>query len=106
MAEPQGFRALDICPDQVHVLTRGEDYISGYSAIGARPGWLNKKHNVDTVKAFLRAMYKGYDYAKAHPQEVVNYFVETYGSDPDEVRFVMEVAHYLPGFDRKTIQHF
>jgi ABC-type nitrate/sulfonate/bicarbonate transport system substrate-binding protein len=97
---PFGLRAREICPTKVHELTTAEGYIHGYSILGARPSWLQDPENLETVKRFVRAMAKGRDYAMSHPDEVVAYMKQKFGTDEAVTRYMIGIIDRSIGFDK------
>ncbi|UPJ71892.1 ABC transporter substrate-binding protein [Bradyrhizobium sp. 187] len=62
--QPAGTRAMEICPDKVHILGDAQGYMQGYTIVGARRDWLDTAQGKEIAIRFLRATLKGKEVAE------------------------------------------
>jgi ABC-type nitrate/sulfonate/bicarbonate transport system substrate-binding protein len=71
--QPIGSRAVEICPDQAHILSDATGYIQGYLVAGARPEWLATPQGKEIATRWLRATLKGKAFAEKNFGAVAAY---------------------------------
>ena len=98
--EPFGSRALQVCPDKVHILSTAEGYINGYTVAGARASWLATPEGADIAKRFLRATLKGVDVALNDRAAVAAYANAKYGMTADVIESVSKPYIRSNAFDQ------
>jgi ABC-type nitrate/sulfonate/bicarbonate transport system substrate-binding protein len=103
---PAGARALEICPQKVHMLATGEGYINGYGMLGARASWLAKPENGKLVADFLKALSKGREYAEKHYDEVFAYVKEKWGYNDELAKYGWQNTERYFGFDKVFYRDF
>ena len=104
--EPFGTRALEICPDKVHTLTDADGYINGYAVLTARPEWLASDEGRETATRFLRAMFKGADFAKNNFDAVAKYNMDAFGLSEEATKTQWEINGRHLGFDEVFMQDY
>jgi NitT/TauT family transport system substrate-binding protein len=89
--QPFGTRAKEICGDKVHQLTDAEGYLHAYLVAGARPDWLAKPENKDTVARFIRATLKGKAIAEKDFKSVAEYVNVKFGMSEAAAKQVWDI---------------
>jgi ABC-type nitrate/sulfonate/bicarbonate transport system substrate-binding protein len=97
--QPFGTRAMEICGDKVHQLTDAEGYMHAYLVAGARPEWLAKAENKDTLGRFIRATLKGKAIAEKDFKSVAEYVNTKFGMSEAAARQVWDILERPVGFD-------
>ena len=89
--QPFGTRAKEICGDKVHQLTDADGYLHAYLVAGARPDWLAKPANKETVIRFIRATLKGKAIAEKDFKSVAEYVNVKFGMSEAAAKQVWEI---------------
>jgi ABC-type nitrate/sulfonate/bicarbonate transport system substrate-binding protein len=97
--QPFGNRALDICPNDVHILSTAEGYINGYAVMAARKSWLDTPEGAETAKKFLRASLKGLKVAESNFDAVAEYANARYGLSREATRADWDLNIRANAFD-------
>ncbi len=84
--QPFGARAMEICPDRVHILDTAEGYMNGYAVLAARPAWLETEAGAAQATSFIRAMLRGRDVAEADFDKVAAYANRQFSLSADAIR--------------------
>jgi ABC-type nitrate/sulfonate/bicarbonate transport system substrate-binding protein len=104
--QPFPARAVEVCPDKVHLLTTAEGYINGYNVAGARPEWLAKPENKEKVVRFIRATRKGADVAAQDFAAVAKYAQEKFSLSEQATRDQWEISQRIGMFDQTFYDDF
>lgn len=97
--QPFGSRALEICPDEVHILSTAEGYVNGYAVAAARNSWLQTPEGAETATKFLRATLKGLEIAENDFEAVADYAQARYGLSREAIRADWELNIRANAFD-------
>jgi len=98
--QPFGTRALEVCPDKVHILSTAEGYINGYAVGAARASWLATPEGADIAKRFLRATLKGVEIAEKDFPAVAAYAKAKYGLSEAATKADWDINIRANAFDK------
>ncbi|MGE0253413.1 MAG: ABC transporter substrate-binding protein [Alphaproteobacteria bacterium] len=98
--QPFGSRALEVCPDKVHILATAEGYINGYAVGAARASWLATPEGADIAKRFLRATIKGLAIAEKDFPAVAAYAKAKYGLSEAATKADWDINIRANAFDK------
>jgi NitT/TauT family transport system substrate-binding protein len=104
--QPIGSRALEICPNDAHILSDASGYIQGYLVAGARPEFLASAEGADKTVRFLRAVMKGRDKAEKDFPAVAAYAKATYSLSEAATRAQWETNTRPISLDSAYFQDF
>ena len=104
--QPIGSRTLEICPNDVHMMSDATGYIQGYLVAGARPEFLSSADGADKVTRFLRALRKGRDKAEKDFAAVAAYAAKVYSLSEKATRDQWETNIRPIALDKVYYQDF
>ncbi len=99
--EPAGRLSVETSGDSVHYLTTGADFFESSSVAGTWQHVIDERP--DDIAAFLRALIKGQEYVKSHPEETAELYARDFNVAKEGVLADLEILNLMVGLDAEFV---